>query len=123
MQLYWKIQATLEDFRCLQFLTLIRPDLSYSVNYASQFMHALTTVHLIIVSRILRYVKGTFNTGLHFTSNTILDLCTFSNVDWAGYPTTRKSTIGYSTLFRKNLISWCAKKIAYHLTIKHQSRV
>ncbi|KAL6340007.1 hypothetical protein AAG906_038842 [Vitis piasezkii] len=66
----------------LQYLTLTRPDLSYSVNYASQFMHAPTVVHLKIVRRILRYVKGTIDINLHFTSNATLDLCIFSNANW-----------------------------------------
>ncbi|RVX02174.1 Retrovirus-related Pol polyprotein from transposon RE1 [Vitis vinifera] len=35
----------------LQYLTLMRPDLSYSVNYASQFMHAPTLVHLKMIGR------------------------------------------------------------------------
>ncbi|WKA03451.1 hypothetical protein VitviT2T_021558 [Vitis vinifera] len=94
----------------LQYLTLTRPDLSYSVNYASQFMHAPTLVHLKMVRRILRYVKGTIDIGLHFTSHTTLDLCAFSDADWAGFPTTRRSITGYCTFLGENLISWCAKK-------------
>ena len=73
----------------LQYLTLTRPDLSYSVNNASQFMHAPIVVHLKMVRRILRYVKGTIDIDLHFTSNTTLDLCALSDAYWAGSPTTR----------------------------------
>ncbi|WJZ95069.1 hypothetical protein VitviT2T_013864 [Vitis vinifera] len=73
----------------LQYLTLTRPDLSYSVNNASQFMHAPIVVHLKMVRRILRYVKGTIDIDLHFTSITTLDLCAFSDADWPGCPTTR----------------------------------
>ena len=94
----------------LQYLTLTRPDLSYSVNNASQFMHAPIVVHLKMVRRILRYVKGTIDIDLHFTSNTTLDLCAFSNADWAGCLTTRRSITRYCTFIRGNLISWCAKK-------------
>jgi hypothetical protein len=94
----------------LQYLTLTRPDLSYSVNYVSQFMHSPTVMHLKMVRRILRYVKGTIDVGLHFTSNTTLDLFAFSDADWAGCPTTRRSTTGYCTFLGGNIISWCAKK-------------
>ncbi|GAU19509.1 hypothetical protein TSUD_77530 [Trifolium subterraneum] len=94
----------------LQYLTLTRPDISYSVNYVSQFMHSPTITHLKMVRRILRYVKGTIDVGLHFTSNTTLDLFAFSDADWAGCPTTRRSTTGYCTFLGGNLISWCAKK-------------
>ncbi|KAE9588657.1 putative RNA-directed DNA polymerase [Lupinus albus] len=94
----------------LQYLTLTRPDLSYSVNYASQFMHSPTIIHLKMVRRILRYVKGTIDVGLHFTSNTNLNLFAFSDADWVGCPTTRRSTTSYCTFLGGNLISWCAKK-------------
>ncbi|KAJ8751366.1 hypothetical protein K2173_016562 [Erythroxylum novogranatense] len=94
----------------LQYLTLTRPDLSYSVNYVSQFMHAPTVVHMKLVHRILRYLKGTLSTGLHVTSQTTLTLSAFSDTDWASCPTTRRSTTGYCTFLGSNIISWCAKK-------------
>jgi len=94
----------------LQYLTLTRPDLSFSVNYVSQFMHAPITAHLKMVRRILRYVKGTINNGLHFTSTTKLHLSAFSDADWAECLTTRRSTTGYCVFLGRNLISWCVKK-------------
>ncbi|XP_050231789.2 uncharacterized mitochondrial protein AtMg00810-like [Mercurialis annua] len=94
----------------LQYLTLTRPDLSYSVNFVSQFMHAPTISHLKMVRRILRYVKGSIHLGLDFTSHTTLDLSAFSDSDWAGCPSTRRSTTGYCTFLGSNPISWCAKK-------------
>jgi len=89
----------------LQYLTLTRPNLSFSVNYASQFMHAPTTMHLKLVQRILRYIKGTIDLSLYFTINTTLNLCAFFDTDWAGCPTTRRSTTGYCIFLGGNLIS------------------
>jgi histone deacetylase 1/2 len=53
----------------LQYLTLTRPDISFSVNKVCQYLHAPTTQHWTAVKRILRYVKYTFDLGLHFTSH------------------------------------------------------
>ena len=94
----------------LQYLTLTRPDISYSVNFVSEFMHSPTIMHLQITHHILRYVKGTIDVGLHFTSNTTLDLFAFFYADWPGCPTTQCSTIDYCIYLRGNLILWCAKK-------------
>ena len=89
----------------LQYLTLTRPDLSYSVNYVSQFMHAPTAAHLKLIHRILRYVKGTLSTGIHLTSDSSLALSAYFDADWAGCPTTRCSTTGYCTFLGSNVIS------------------
>lgn len=94
----------------LQYLTLTRPDLSFSVNFVSQFMHSPTHAHLKYVRRILRYLKGTIHYGLNLRSDTTLALSAFSDADWAGCPTTRRSTTGYCTFLGSNIISWCAKK-------------
>jgi len=51
-------------------------------------MHSPTIMHLQVAHRILRYVKGTIDVGLHFTSNTTLDVFAFFDADWAGCPTT-----------------------------------
>jgi hypothetical protein len=48
----------------LQYLTLTRPDLSFSVNKICQYLHASTTLHLTAAKRILRYVNCTIDLGL-----------------------------------------------------------
>ncbi|XP_042980273.1 uncharacterized mitochondrial protein AtMg00810-like [Carya illinoinensis] len=94
----------------LQYLTLTQPSISYIFNFVSQFMHAPTLSHLKMVRRILQYIKGTIHLGLDLTSHTTLDLCAFSDSDWAGCSTTRQSTTGYVTFLGHNPILWCAKK-------------
>lgn len=81
----------------LQYLALTRPDLTFSVNFVSQFMQSPSASSMKMVQRILRYVKGSISLGLHLTGDTTLDLCGFSDADWAGCPTSRRSTTGFCT--------------------------
>lgn len=48
----------------LQYLTLTRPDITYSVNKVCQFMSNPLDSHWQEVKRILRYLKGTQHFGL-----------------------------------------------------------
>jgi hypothetical protein len=73
-------------------------------------MTAPRSVHYAVVLRILRYVKGTLFHGLHFSSHSSLDLRVYSDADWAGDPTDRRSTTSYCFLLGDSLISWRSKK-------------
>ena len=90
----------------LQYLTLTRPDLSFSVNKVCQFLHAPTTSHWTAVKRILCYVSGTIQLGITFQKSASTLLSAFSDADWAGCPDDRRSTGGYAVFYGPNLISW-----------------
>lgn len=55
-------------YRCmvgkLKFLTHIRPDLAYSVQNLTQFMHSPTPSHLTALTHVLRYVANTAGQGI-----------------------------------------------------------
>jgi histone deacetylase 1/2 len=95
----------------LQYFTLTRTDIAFSVNKVSQFLHAPTTVHWMAVKHILRYLRGTISLGLQFSksSSTIVSA---SGVDWAGYPDDRRSTGVFVVYMGSNLVSLNAKKQA-----------
>ncbi|GMP27071.1 hypothetical protein CsSME_00003233 [Camellia sinensis var. sinensis] len=78
----------------LQYLTITRPDISFAVNHACQFMHASTVTNFTVIKRLLRYVQGT----LHHDSN------------WAGNVLDRKSTTGFCVFLGPNLVSSLARK-------------
>jgi hypothetical protein len=100
---YWQVVGA------LQYVTLTRPDLAYSVNQLCQHMHTPTSVHWTAAKHVLRYLKGTVDFGLHFSKGDIT-LTAFCDSNWASNPDDRRSTIGYGIFLGSNLISWSAKK-------------
>ncbi|KAF5471442.1 hypothetical protein F2P56_008232 [Juglans regia] len=94
----------------LQYLSLTRLDISFSVNKACQFMHAPKLSHWTAVKRILRYLKSTINHGLFLSKKSSFVLHAYSDADWAGCPDDRKSTGGYCIFLGKHPISWSSKK-------------
>ena len=50
----------------LIYLQYTRPDITFSVNCVSQFMHSPTENHMTVIYRILKYLKGTPGRGLLF---------------------------------------------------------
>lgn len=51
----------------LRYLVHTRTNTNYSVGVVSRFMEKPTVLHLSVVKRILRYVKGTLNYRLVYT--------------------------------------------------------
>ncbi|KAJ8774325.1 hypothetical protein K2173_011197 [Erythroxylum novogranatense] len=80
----------------LQYLSMTRPDISFSVNKASQFMHDPRDQHWQAVKRILRYLKATSAYGLLIQKSSSTQLFAYSDSDWAGSIDDRKSTGGYA---------------------------
>lgn len=96
----------------LQYLTLTRPDISFTVNKVCQFLHAPTTVHWSAVKRILRYIRGSWSTGLKICKSASMIVSAFSDADWPGCVDDRRSTRGFAVFLGGNLISWSARKQA-----------
>jgi hypothetical protein len=93
----------------LQYLTLTRPDITYAVNQACLYMHSPRAAHWNLVKRILRYLRGTIDSGLLISASPSTDLRAYSDADWAGCPDTRRSTSGYCVYLGDSLISWSSK--------------
>ncbi|XP_031124191.1 uncharacterized protein LOC116026904 [Ipomoea triloba] len=94
----------------LKYLTITRPDLAFAVNQLCQHMHAPTISDWEQLKRVLSYVKGTVNVGLHIRKSPSRELHTLSDFDWAGCPQDHKSTSGYAMFLGSNLVSWVCKK-------------
>nr|GEZ74073.1 ribonuclease H-like domain-containing protein [Tanacetum cinerariifolium] len=73
-------------------------------------MHDPREPHCSALKRILRYVRGTLEYGLQLFSSSTTDLVAYSDADWVGCPTTRRSNSGYCVFLGNNLLSWSSKR-------------
>lgn len=97
----------------LQYATLTRPEISFSVNKVCQFLSNPLEEHWKAVKRILRYLSGTLYHGLLLQpaqAHHPLSLLGFCDADWASDPDDRRSTSGACVFLGPNLISWWSKK-------------
>ncbi|XP_021985115.1 uncharacterized mitochondrial protein AtMg00810-like [Helianthus annuus] len=94
----------------LQYLTFTRPDISYAVQQVCMNMHSPRIAHWNALKRIIRYIQGTSDFGLHLGPAQNFSLVAYTDVDWAGCPDTFRSTSGYCVYMGDNLISWSSKR-------------
>ena len=60
--------------------------------------------------RILRYIRGTIQFGIHYNTGGKPLLVGFTDSDWAGDPDDRKSTAGSVFSLGSRLVTWACKK-------------
>uniref|UniRef100_A0A803NMC5 Reverse transcriptase Ty1/copia-type domain-containing protein n=1 Tax=Cannabis sativa TaxID=3483 RepID=A0A803NMC5_CANSA len=94
----------------LQYLTITKLEISYSVNKVCQFMSNPLHTHWNAAKRILRYLSGTISHGLTLQRSAELDVTAFGDADWASDPDDKRSTFGFSIFFGSNLVAWQCKK-------------
>ena len=92
--------------------TATRPDISSAVGALSQHMAIPGPEHWSGVKRVFHYIKGTVNYSLKYVASDQKDIMLngFSDADWAGDTSTRKSTSGYLFRLGKSTISWKSKR-------------
>jgi len=94
----------------LNYLTVTRLDISFAVSVISQFLNSSCEDHWNAVIRILKYIKKSPGKGLLYGSNNHTRVVCYSDVNWAGSPSDRRSTFGYCVSIGGNLIWWKSKK-------------
>ena len=94
----------------LVYLTITRPNISYVVHQVSPYLSAPRSTHYAGVLRILRYLKYTLFHDFFYSAQSPLILRAFSDSDWAGNPTDRRSPTSYYFILGSSLISWWSKK-------------
>jgi hypothetical protein len=94
----------------LIYMTITRPDLNYTVGLESQFMQVPRKPHLDGVRHTLRYVSATADYGLFYETSTKLQVHGYTDVDWAGSISDRRSTSGFMFSFGSAAVTWSFKK-------------
>ena len=95
----------------LRYLVNTRPDIAFSVGIVSRYMEHPTIIHLNAIKRILRYIKGTVQYGLVYSSHSGNNLIRgFLDSDLGGTVDDRKSTGGMAYYLNESLISWVSQK-------------
>ena len=100
-----------ESVGSLLYLSQItRPNITFAVNLVSRYLEKPLIIHWNAVKRILKYLKGTFNYGLIYDSSVKLKLCGYSDADYAGDTTTRRSTSGSIFMMTNGIVAWCSQR-------------
>jgi hypothetical protein len=91
------------------YLTHTRLDISYVVGAISRYMQERCKLHWKYAKRIISYVKGTHNFGIHYATYCTLDLVGYTYLDWDDDGTYHNSTSGYVFNFVLGPICWSSK--------------
>ena len=94
----------------LLYLTITRPDITFTVNKLSQYLSRPTDLHMNAAHKVLRYIKGNPGQGLLFSASSDLTLQAFADADWGTCPDSRRSVSGFCVFLGGSLISWKSKK-------------
>ncbi|KAL8142992.1 LOW QUALITY PROTEIN: hypothetical protein V2J09_016024 [Rumex salicifolius] len=73
-------------------------------------MHDPREPHLLVVDRILHYLKSCLGKGVLFKKGSKLVIEAYTDVDYASSVTEKRSTLGCCVLIGGNLVSWRSKK-------------
>jgi hypothetical protein len=101
-----EVDTTHYRHKSLRYLLHTKLDITFAVGYMSRFMEQPTMEHLQAVKRILRYVAGTLDYGLHYgRAPDTVRFIGYCNSDFAGDVDTSKSTTGTMFFLSDCLVS------------------
>lgn len=102
-----------EAVGCVMYVMVCtRPDIAFAVSQVAQFNHQPKPAHWTAVRRILSYLKGTAAFGVTYHANVDAPhtLLAYSDSDYAGDTSSRRSTSGYLLLLNGGPISWASRR-------------
>ena len=94
----------------LQYVVHRRPDIELSIGIVARFSANPRENHLMVVKRMMRYLKGIEGYGLYYKKNEKFELRSYTDVDWARNIDNKKSTSGGAFFLGKRLVTQTSKK-------------
>jgi hypothetical protein len=96
-----------------------RPDISFVVSQFSRFVSNPGDDHWHALERVLRYLKGTMNLGIHYTRYPIV-LEGYCDANWISNADEIYATSGYVFSLGGGVVSWksCKHTILTRLTME-----
>ena len=94
----------------LMYLVNTRPNICFAVNTLSQFMVEPRRVHWVAAKHVLRYLQGTVDYGLDYRQGDGVRLAGYTDSDWAGSASDRKSTSRCCFVLGSAIVSWFSQK-------------
>ena len=93
----------------LYIATCTRPDIAFATNVLSRHLVAPAVKHGKLAMQVLRYLKGTADVGLHYSSANQDGVRAYADSDYAGDGDTRRSTTGYAILLAGGAVSYSCR--------------
>nr|GFA70992.1 retrovirus-related Pol polyprotein from transposon TNT 1-94 [Tanacetum cinerariifolium] len=86
------------------------PDILFAVGLISSFMEKPMTKHLKILKRIFRYIKGTVDYGMFYSTHKDFNLVGYNDDNWDGSEDDERSTSRFIFFLGNNAFTWSLKK-------------
>jgi hypothetical protein len=86
------------------------PDICFVVNTLSRYLVETGRVHLVATKHVMRYLKGTLEYGLYYNGDHGFRLFGYTDSDWDGSVSDRKSTSKCCFSLGSAMTSWQSRK-------------
>ncbi|XP_071719202.1 secreted RxLR effector protein 161-like [Rutidosis leptorrhynchoides] len=94
----------------LMYLTASRPDIMFAVFLCAPYQANPNVHHMLVVKKIMHYLKETPSLGLWYPCENDFELTTYSDSDYGGCKKNFKSTYGGCQFLGSRLVTWQCKK-------------
>jgi hypothetical protein len=94
----------------LMYLVNTRLDICFVMNTLSQVMVEPRQEHWVVAKHVLRYLRGIVEYGLSYLGDGEGKMQGYSNSNWAGNATDRKTTLGCCFSLGSMMLSWFSRK-------------